>query len=620
MEQNLKKMKGITLIALVVTIVILIILAGVAINMTLGENGIFKKAQYAKEQYEMAAVKEKINLAILEIQTEEINRENLTLDRMLTKLQEKLPEIEIAKDGETLKGTLDGYDFTIDENFSITIDGYNEEAGNGGSQEPEVATYTVTVSGSNVICNGATQVNKNESYTATIIGTIKYYVSNIIVLMNEKTLEKGVDYTYENGQITIPTVTGNVEIAITTLISNKISDGSWNGEVNTPNLDNTGLIPVYYNDVTSEWIELSEDKSEEEWANWYDYGNKKWANAKSDDGSMWVWIPRYEYSIDKENQSIDVQFVETSKITPDIGYTYVHPAFLGIGYEDVGGGFGTDEKGISGFWVAKYEAGYQTGTASEVQKSIYKYTSISSDSKYQVNYYGNIEENSTLLAYPVFKPNVYSYNLISIGDAFVLSKEIATSSMYDLKNLDSHLIKNSEWGAVAYLTHSKYGLDANNTNNKEVIINSKNLADTTQNIHAVTSYGNNGKANDVTACSTQNMTGVFDISGGVNEFVAAYLKDGNADKSIWHSAMADVNTQSSTKYITLYEANNKYGDASSETTGWNSDYTNTVKLAQPVFLRGGYWGDNSVGGIYYFNIYAGAPSRLFGFRAVLCVK
>ena len=45
------KQKGITLIALVVTIIVLLILAGVAINLTVGENGIFNKAKFAKEKY-----------------------------------------------------------------------------------------------------------------------------------------------------------------------------------------------------------------------------------------------------------------------------------------------------------------------------------------------------------------------------------------------------------------------------------------------------------------------------------------------------------------------------------------------------------------------------------------
>ena len=51
--RNLQKnrQKGITLIALVITILVLIILAGVTINLTIGENGIFSKAKYAKEKY-----------------------------------------------------------------------------------------------------------------------------------------------------------------------------------------------------------------------------------------------------------------------------------------------------------------------------------------------------------------------------------------------------------------------------------------------------------------------------------------------------------------------------------------------------------------------------------------
>lgn len=58
----MKKQKGITLIALVVTIVVLIILAGVAINLSIGENGIFKKAMYAREEYSNATQSEQERL------------------------------------------------------------------------------------------------------------------------------------------------------------------------------------------------------------------------------------------------------------------------------------------------------------------------------------------------------------------------------------------------------------------------------------------------------------------------------------------------------------------------------------------------------------------------------
>ena len=53
-----KNVKGITLIALVVTIIVLLILAGVAISLTIGQNGIFARAQNAVNVYEQAATNE----------------------------------------------------------------------------------------------------------------------------------------------------------------------------------------------------------------------------------------------------------------------------------------------------------------------------------------------------------------------------------------------------------------------------------------------------------------------------------------------------------------------------------------------------------------------------------
>ncbi len=58
-----EKTNGITLIALVVTIIILLILAGVTISMLTGENGILTKAQKAKEQTEIASQEEQRKLA-----------------------------------------------------------------------------------------------------------------------------------------------------------------------------------------------------------------------------------------------------------------------------------------------------------------------------------------------------------------------------------------------------------------------------------------------------------------------------------------------------------------------------------------------------------------------------
>ncbi len=77
-------------------------------------------------------------------------------------------------------------------------------------------------------------------------------------------------------------------------------------------------------------------------------------------------------------------------------------------------------------------------------------------------------------------------NSISHGDAYSISKVLTESNnIYKLneKITDSHLMKNSEWGAVAYLGQSKYGL-----NEKNIRINNVNVNDMTNFVFAVTGY------------------------------------------------------------------------------------------------------------------------------------
>ncbi|MCI8760377.1 MAG: hypothetical protein HFJ34_04580 [Clostridia bacterium] len=75
--------QGITLIALIITIIVLLILAGIAIATLTGENGILNKANQASEETLKAQIKEEIELAIIEIQTEELPKgKNVTLDTL----------------------------------------------------------------------------------------------------------------------------------------------------------------------------------------------------------------------------------------------------------------------------------------------------------------------------------------------------------------------------------------------------------------------------------------------------------------------------------------------------------------------------------------------------------
>ena len=109
-KKIVKKAKGITLISLVITIIILLILAGVTLSLTLGDNGIITQAQKAKEAQEIAAIKEDFQLAILD---KELEKGGTGLTR------EELEEIagnygELQEDGNTIK-TDEGYEIKIDE-------------------------------------------------------------------------------------------------------------------------------------------------------------------------------------------------------------------------------------------------------------------------------------------------------------------------------------------------------------------------------------------------------------------------------------------------------------------------------------------------------------------------
>ena len=73
---KLNKNEGITLIALVITIIVLLILAGISIATLTGENGLLSKATTAKEETKKAEIREEIELAIIAIQAEELSKGN----------------------------------------------------------------------------------------------------------------------------------------------------------------------------------------------------------------------------------------------------------------------------------------------------------------------------------------------------------------------------------------------------------------------------------------------------------------------------------------------------------------------------------------------------------------
>ncbi len=117
MKQKLKNEKGITLVALVITIIVLLILAGVTLSMVMGDSGIFGKANNAKEQTQLSNAEEIIKLAVLENKVKSVSgdADALTNEELKTEIEKKLTE-----QGYTVNGSTVTYygDKTIDiENY-----------------------------------------------------------------------------------------------------------------------------------------------------------------------------------------------------------------------------------------------------------------------------------------------------------------------------------------------------------------------------------------------------------------------------------------------------------------------------------------------------------------------
>ena len=500
-------------------------------------------------------------------------------------------------------------------------------------------------------------------------------------------------------------------------ISGTKQDTDWTGKVNKPKLM-SGMTAIRFNEPTGDERanEGSIVKTTDTDTAWYDYDAKKWANAQTQDGSMWVWIPRFAYRVNKSTQTFDVVFLEgttdyyyengekkeakrqkTENETVDTttGYT-VHPAFTNessINYAN--GGW---DKELTGIWVSKFEAGYASGNNSAtVKESSVKYTQASAwvggtelgnsdntstarnflDGEYGVKSGDDYTfKNGTApsIKYPTFQGLTYSMNYISHSDAFNISKVLTENgNIYGLNSssTDGHMMKDSEWGAVAYLSQSKYGLNGTN-----IYINNVNLNNTTKSVYAVTGCAgttenassvettitelNNRTASGVyvwtqksgtKASTTGTIYGIYDMSGGTWERTAGLVNNGNTNLNIYgQSLLNTLNNGKSSKYVMLYshdalvdkeganiniasvanwKANTKiYGNGICETSisgagtdSWNDDYSYFAAMESPfVGGRGGSYRNTTEAGLFCFFRNVGDSGLRNGFRSVLVIK
>ena len=480
-------------------------------------------------------------------------------------------------------------------------------------------------------------------------------------------------------KITIITLIIVAIIVIITLafyIKSKNEDyNGWNEEklVNMPVLSEC-MTPVLYNEGKEEVVQA--DKTEIENNSWYDYtiqesstedgGTSKWANVKTEDGSLWVWIPRYAYKItynNSENKSqggkIDVVFLKGTsnkdKNGEDVtkkGYI-VHPAFKDGTKNNYSNGEWDEE--ITGIWVSKFEAGYAGIKNTAGEKINIVDTSITYKTTGR-NIYEELIEDKAIMKYPVYIGRTYSYNNLNVGEMFKISKELTKNGNpygFDSNNIDSHLMKNSEWGAVSYLAHSQYGrnntkITINNLSNEKIEGASTVTGYAGDKINATENVVNQEKLEDkinnsyvwytkkgMLASTTGNMYGIYDMVGGATEYTSGYMENISDNYLMYIEDFGDSST--SNKYYTIYKsfeneevednykANSKiYGDATIETSkeginynSWNGESSFYINKNSAFFLRGGSYGEGKFAGIFCYEIHSGHLSLDHGFRTVL---
>ena len=413
---------------------------------------------------------------------------------------------------------------------------------------------------------------------------------------------------------------------------------------------------------------------------WYSYQEKQWANAvilndasilyadgetipESNIESYFVWIPKYRYQLWDLGEYNNLTEVDSSKpyeipiifgdydtkdilgecTTPmlsgksgncEVGDYMTHPAFISMN--------------ATGLWVGKFETGYK-GSIDMVtaQKNV-------------------VEPGSVQI-----KSNVNSWRGINVANAFYTS--------YDYKReMDSHMMKNTEWGAVAYLSHSKYGSmsSVRFNNNSNFVAGYASVKEPTCGYTGKNEECNKyGTDSSVTqpwntsvgylGSTTGNITGIYDMSGGSWEYMMSVMVDQNGipmsgRNSLYHSGFNGVfscptcdNDNSGNTSLTTglpFPTDNKYydtyvfaenaetynrrilGDATGEMGpfataiyetknrqigSWYADEAWYVSILNSWFIRSAYYSNGYGTGVFAFGHATGHVYNDVSFRIVL---
>ncbi len=372
--------------------------------------------------------------------------------------------------------------------------------------------------------------------------------------------------------------------------------------VNKPVLVN-GMIPVYYDIDNNSWYKSD---IEDSFINtWYDYSEQKWANAitvkqnrrdfyeksgvgtkimPEDINSFWVWIPRFNYEL--ENNTIKIHFVKESEVA--------YPAFSFANFE------------IPGFWINKFESGLdeennciKTSLTKDCNKSDIKLY-------FAPNYPFSTRITMANLFYAIrkmeFNENIYGFQ----GAGSKLNYDGTINN--DGNNLDIHMMKNSEWQAVALLSDSIYGKRGNkNYQGDEQMIYQNNSNYTGKSFYQEKLYDYNITLVGEGASTTGNITGVYDMAGGKREYVMI----DNEQIDLFNGKS---NSGFTTKVKSYYYDNDFLSDT---TLQFKDRYSNHNSITSEPITRGGYKNTGNIFNVYSVNDYINKISLETNSRACL---
>ncbi len=445
--------------------------------------------------------------------------------------------------------------------------------------------------------------------------------------------------------------------------SDEQSGSSLDSIPNPPEL-NGDMIPVYYEaTTTTDGVWKKADINNEN-NNWYDYANQKWANAvtiisdkrneiknaaigtpidMNDINTMWVWIPRYSYTIKSEDGGenyfgkasfgnnnpsrdlpgeIDVKFISKVTETGTAQYTGNTPTNWRTNEA-----FDFDGEKKSGLWIGKFEVS----------------GNLTSDGQACVD---NLCDSSKI----TIKPGEISLVNQTVSSFFYMSRSMQLHDNnifgFDANSGDLHMMKNDEWGAVAYLFQSRYGKYGNTDYtgaNKEIYINNysehitgnsggspnASYADAKYTYNNMTDLGKGKGQAGPGASTTGTIYGIYDMNGGAYDYLFVILKDYNnlytslsgfKGLGITGSEVGKIELPNQ-KYYNIYKSfdlssrdfvdtkanqacndNICYGHALSETfsndSAFYGDKASFIEMEYSFFKRGGDYGNSNFAGIF----------------------